>query len=59
MFSYTNQTVERNSVVGATGSAESNIARWARRISREKLVSFDHAYALLVANSAVKDRTNG
>jgi hypothetical protein len=59
MSPYTNQAVERNSVVGAAGSAESNIARWARRISREKLISFDHAYALLMANDAVKDRTNG
>jgi hypothetical protein len=57
--SYTKQTGERNSVTGTTGSPETNIVRWARRISREKLISFDHAYALLVANVAVKDRANG
>ena len=43
MSPYTNQVVERNSVVDPASSSERNTARWVRRISHEKLISFEHA----------------
>jgi hypothetical protein len=55
MSPYTNQVVERNSVVDPAGSAENNTARWARRISREKLISLEHAFAF----AAGKQRCEG